>query len=412
MSLSFHRARAAFEFPRAALAGLLCAALARGVFAADISYQPVVTIGTSANTNVELTSTQPVFAEGYAIDASTLVGASTPRSDLTVLPRLLYQYYPTQKDLDRVEGLLSMSTRYSWQRDRFTMEGFFDHRDDLNVEQPTAEYNPVTPGIGNTAPGTGHIGLGITRNFLILDPTFTHLITPLSSIGVAAEYQRMSYSPSDQSAHIDFNYYLGRVFYVWNLTPRLDATVGAFGSQYEAGSIDSHTTSGGAMFRTSYNWSEVLHSALSLQYQDSKLVETSPKTLSQNSRPWAAEITTVYESTISAYRLDVGRSIGPSAAGGLYTSDQVRGQYDRDLSRRLHFTGAVRLIHDRTIAGLNGNAGRDYTNAMVRLQWHLSPTLFIAGSYTNVWEKYRGETSGADGNVVTLQFGYKGLPRQ
>jgi hypothetical protein len=411
MSLSFRKTGARFAIRIGAWTGaagtLFCGQIAS---AADVYYQPVVSVATNANSNIDLTSSQPTFAEGYLADASTLIGVATPRSEMTLLPRLTYQYYPTQKELDRLEAFLAGTGSYSWQRDRFTTDVFFDHRDDLNSQQPSADYNPVTPGIGNTNPGTGRIIIGSTRNFLIVDPTFTHQLTPRSNMGVAAEYQRMSYSQSDTSGHIDFNYYLGRVFYGWNLTPRMDASISAFGSQYVAGSIDSHSTSGGAILKTSYNWSPALHSSLSLQYQETSLKETSPRTLSDSSHPWGAEVSTVYVGTTSTYRADVGRTIGPSAAGGLFESDQIRGQYDRDFTRRLHFTGALRFFHDKTISGISGSA-RSYTNALLRLQYMLSARMFVAGSYSNRWEKYTG-SPGADGNVVSLQFGYRGLPRQ
>ena len=70
-----------------------------------------------------------------------------------------------------------------------------------SLGQPGAVVNPVNPDLGNTSPTTGTVLVGTTRNYLILDPTFTHLLTPLSSIGVATEYQRMDWSPANTSGH-------------------------------------------------------------------------------------------------------------------------------------------------------------------------------------------------------------------
>jgi hypothetical protein len=140
--------------------------------------------------------------------------------------------------------------------------------------------------------------------------------------------------------------------------------------------------------------------------------ETTPRTFSQTANTWSANLSTVYTGPASSYRATIGRTIAPSAAGGLFATDQVRGQYDRDFTQRLHFTGAVRYFRDRTIAGVGGNDTRDYLTTLVRAQWMVTRRLFIGGAYTYVRQKYRVDPSGADANIVQLDFGYKGLGRQ
>lgn len=386
--------------------------LAPAAFGAEIYYQPLVQLSTAYNTNVELDPLHKTGAEGYFADASTIVGIATPDSETTLQPRVLYNYYPSVKDLDRLEGFLNLNSRYSWQRDRFNITGFFDHRDDTNAEQPGAQVNPVTPDIGNTTPTTGRVQTGTTRNWLILDPTFTHLITPLKSIGVAAEYQRLTFSPEDTTGHIPFNYYLGRAFYSWTQNARTDYTVSAFGSRYVAGTIDSRSTSEGVNGTMKYNWTQTLHSELSGTYERSKFEETSPNTFNQTSNSWAAEASTIYTGPIASYRVSIGRSIVPSAAGGLYATDQLRGQYDSDFTERLHFTGAVRYFRDRTIAGFRGNDTRDYLTSYVNLKWMMTRTVFLAGSYSYTRQKYRADPASADANRVSFTVGYAGLGRQ
>ncbi len=380
--------------------------------AADVYYQPIVSVSTSANTNVDLDPQVRKFAEGYFADAATLIGIATPTSETTLMPRLLYNYYPTQTALNRLEGFLSLNSRYSWRRDRLNITGFYDHRDDFNAEQPSADFNPVTPGVGGTTPTTGHIAFGTTRNYVVLDPTYSHLITPLSSIGIAAEYQRLSYSPSDTTAHVDYNYYRARAFYAWTISPRADAAIGGFGSKYVASNIDSQSTSGGAQFDLGYNWTQTIHSDLSVLAQQTKIDETSPRFVSATSHPWGATLSTIYTGQTASYRVVVGRTIVPSAAGGLYRTDQIRGQYDRDFTERLHLTGAVRYFRNRTFVGVQGDDTRDYATTTLKLQWMMTRTLFISGSYAFIWQKYRIDPSGADTNIVSLQFGYRGLGRQ
>ena len=380
--------------------------------AAEFYYQPIASLSTSYNTNVLLEPGPKRSAEGYFADASTVLGIATPVSDTTLVPRILYNYYPSQTGLDRLEGFVSLNTRYSWQRDKFTMIGYFDHRDDLNAEQPGAQYNAVTPGIGNTTPATGHINVGITRNYVDLLPSFSHYITPLNQVGVSAEYQRLSYSPSDTTSHVDYNYYLGRGFYSYTFTPRLDGTLSAFGSRYVASNIDSTSTSEGGSAQLAYNWTQVWNTTVVASYQRTRLLETNPHQYDSNSGPWAATMTTTYTGQVDSFRVDGGRTIAPSSAGGLYRTDQIRAQYTRNITQRLSFIGALRYFKDGTITGVSATNARYYLTSNINVQYMLTPTFFVQGTYSYVWQKYQVDPSGANANVVGITFGYRGLQRQ
>jgi hypothetical protein len=395
---------------RAAAATVATLTVGATAGAAEFYYQPIVSLSSAYNSNLDLETVPKRSAVGYFADAATNIGFATPQSDTFLQPRLQYNYYPTATDRDRLEGFLNLNSRYSWQRDRFNMSGYFDHRDDANAEQPSAATNAVNPGLGDTTATTGQVRVGTTRNYLILDPTFTHLLSPLSSIGLATEYQRMDYSPSDTGGHANFNYYQGRVFYARTINLRTDFSIGAFGSHYQSPNFSSHSNSGGVQLGGSYNWTQVLHSDLTVQWQRTKLDE--PGVFNVTSNPWAATFTTVYKEQISTYRFTIGRTIYPSSAGGLYTTDQVRGQYDRDLTARLSFGGAMLFFRDRGTTGVLGNNVRNYATGSVKLQYMLSPTFFVAGNYNYIYQKYRLNPNSNDANIVSIAFGYRGLERQ
>jgi hypothetical protein len=406
------RERGVIRAGRLAVTAVVATMAGTSVGAAEIYYQPVVTLSSVYNTNVDLETTNGQGAEGYFADAATTVGIATQRSETTLQPRLLYNYYPSVARRNRLEAFLNGNTSYTWQRDRFNLVGFFDHRDDVNAEQPGAQVDTINPGVDPTTGTTGRTQLGVIRNYLLLRPTYSHLITPLSSIGFAGEYQGMRYSPSDQSSHLDFDYYRGRLFYAKTIDLRTDIAVGVFGDRYRSLSIDSHSTSGGVQLDGGYNWTETIRSSLTLQYQRTQFDETDPKVLRQTSNPWAAVFGTVYKGQTSSYTFSLGRTIYPGSSGGLYTTDQVRGQYDRDFTQRLHFTGAVRFFRDRTTVGVLNSNTRNYLTGTLRAQYMLSRQLFVAGGYTYINQKYHTDINSAEANVFMLSFGYTGLQRQ
>jgi len=398
-----------------AAAAMAAVSVAMPAGAAQIYYQPLVQLSTSYNTNLDLSQPdEKRSGEGYYADASTIIGIATPTTDTTLQPRLLYNYYPSASDRNRLEAFLNGNGRYNWQRDHFNWYGIFDHRDDVNAEQPSAaDDNPVNPGTGNQTPTTGRARAGTTRDFLIVDPTYTHSISPRSGLGVAGEYQFMGYSESDAN-HVGYDFYQGKLFFTHQIDLRTDFSVGVLGNHYVARFGDQHSNSGGVYGNIGYNWSQVLHSNLSAQVQQTDFKEVKDTgTTSTKSHPWGAILSTVYDAgAVTKYSFYLGRSIYPSSAGGLYQSDQARGQYDHDFTQRFHFTGALRFFRDRNVSGVVNDNYRNYGTASVRAQYMLTQRIFVATSYTYIYQKYKFDPQSVDANVFNVSFGYRGLERQ
>jgi hypothetical protein len=313
--------------------------------------------------------------------------------------------------LDRVEGILNGNYQYSFeQRDRMNLIGYYDHRDDVNAEQPGAQDNAINPGVGTTTPSTGQVIKGVVRDYLILQPSYTHLLTPLSNISLGGEYQRLSYNNEDTD-HVPFDYYLGRLAYNWGPTQRLGLGVNAFGARYTAGLIDASSNTGGIGGNVRYAWTPALSGSVTASYQRTDVKEPS-RDFTQTSNEWAAQAAVTYAGQITTYRATVGRVIVPGAAGGLFATDQVQGQIDRDLTQRLHLMAAVRYFRDRTITGVRGNDTRDYARTDLSLRYMMTRTLFISGAYNFTWQKYVIDPTGASANRIYLSIGYMGLERQ
>ncbi len=379
--------------------------------AAEYYVQPIASVSSAYNTNVELARAPAPrnSAVGYFADAQSIIGIATPTSDTTLIPRLLYNFYPTQKDLDRLEAFLSLNGRYTWQRDRLTLSGYFDRRDDLNAETPSADYNPNSPGTTST---TGRINLGTVRDFADFQPNYAHYLTPLSQIGVAGEYQRAHFSPDDAFGHVNYNYYLGRGYYTYTFSPRLETSFSGFGSRYRATNIDSVSTSGGAGGSATYAWTQTWSTTVNAGLQHTHQVQTAPSQFDGTANPWSATLSTAYTGQVDTYRLDAGRTIAPSSAGGLFRTDQIRAQYTHNFTPRLTALAAVRYFRDGVVTGIFGNNSRNYLTSNLSLQYMLTRTIFVQGMYSYVWQKYHVDPTGASTNIAMVTIGYRGLERQ
>src|SRR5512140_3272640 len=111
MSLS---SRSTLRAAAVVAATVAATSLATAAGAAEVYYQPIVSLTTAYNTNVDLEPTNRQGAEGYFADAATNIGIATQRSETTLQPRLLYNYYPSASQRNRLEGFLNLNSRYSW----------------------------------------------------------------------------------------------------------------------------------------------------------------------------------------------------------------------------------------------------------------------------------------------------------
>jgi len=75
-------------------------------------------------------------------------------------------------------------------------------------------------------------------------------------------------------------------------------------------------------------------------------------------------------------------------------------------------TGALRVFRDRLVASELDNNYRNYDTGNVRVQYMLTRQIFVATSYTYVYQKYKLDADSADANVCQVSFGYRGLERQ
>ena len=84
----------------------------------------------------------------------------------------------------------------------------------------------------------------------------------------------------------------------------------------------------------------------------------------------------------------ISRFVTPSGGGGVYVNDQAQLQYNRDLTERLAFTGAVICIKSQSTP-LQHERSRPQLYANRRqVKWMIRPTWFVQGGYQYAWQKY------------------------
>jgi hypothetical protein len=395
-----------------ALGAAVVSAGAAPTFAAEVYYQPQASLTVEGDTNLDMEPGSRTRTEGNVASLATVIGISTPTSDSTIRPRVEYRDYPQDSGDNRFEGYLDFNSTQRWQRSTAAVFGSLEHRDEVNAEFSSALYDPINP-VSPTAPQSGKAIIGATRDSALLVPSYNYKFTPVIGAGVSGIYQHVNYSPNDAFDHVDFNYYLGKAELTWTVTQRSELSFGGFDSKYQATRADIHATASGGTLDLQTSWTPLWSTTLSAVYEHANVTETQPQVLNSTANAWGATASVTYKSQVGQFRLDAGRLITPSSgAGALYVNDQIKTQYDRQLSERFGFTAALIGLRNRGLTGNVAGDDRKYLQTVLEAKWMLTRTWFVQGGYQYGWQKYEVDPDGAANNRVYVRIAYQGLGPQ
>jgi hypothetical protein len=368
-----------------AIAHLLITTVGAGTapaFAAEIYFQPMATLTAENDSNLDLTPQE---------------------SD--------YREYPKESADDRLEASLDFRSDYRGQRSDATMAGSIQHLDEFNAELSSAFFDDINP-VQPTAPQTGQTVVGETRDSVLLFPKYDYRFSPIFGAGASAIYQNVTYHPSGVTELVDFNYFQGKGFVNWDLNQKSEVIFGAYGSKYNATHIDSTATAYGVSVALDSKWTPLLSTEISVVDQRTTVDTSIPTPFSTVVNVWGATVSADYKAQVDEFRLNAGRSITPTGGGGVYVYDQIQFQYNRNLTQRWTFIGAMIGQRYRGITSNVSGDDRNYLQTVIEAKYMLAATWFVQGGYQYQWQKYEINTDGATNNRIYIRFGYQGLGQQ
>lgn len=394
-------------------AGVFALALLGGAAAhsAEVFVQPTGYVGAESNSNLDLTPGGQPEVNGYLANFASLIGIATPNSSTTIKPRLEYRNYADDAGDNRLEEYLDFNSYYKAERSTANISGTLDHRDEATAELNQATYDDVNPN-QPTAPQTGHIVNGATRDSAYVLPSYTYSLTPRLAAGVEGLYQKVNYSPNDDSRYVDFNYYQGKAFLVWTLNQTSDLKFGGYGNKYDATRFDSKATAQGGSVELNTTWTPLFSTRASVVLQRSDIDSGIPPVFNGTVTTWGGDLNASYKAVTQQFRADLSRLITPSGGGSVYVNNQLQFEYDRMLTQRLSLTAAALLLRTRGVTAEVSDNGRNYVRTLIEAKWMMTRTWFIQGGYQYTSQKYEVNPDGAANNRLYLRFGYQGLNRQ
>ena len=391
----------------------LAAASVGTALAADTYVQPQMELRAESNSNFNLVpgggSDSNVY--GYIADIQVLIGIATPRSDTSMRPRVRFQEYPDRDDLEQFEAFFDLRSLYRWERSQLRTLGRYSRQDSYSAELPGGEFDPLDPD-DPANPDSGVIVIGETRERYRVEPEFTFELTERTRAGVAADYQAVRYESDAVSNHVDYDYFGGNAFVSWALGPRSDFSVGTYANRYEATDDSTETDAYGGTLGYQFRLSEVAGFGVNISYEKDDTTDFVPVTVEESTSGWGATVSAVRSGEASAWRLTAGRTFIATGAGGKAESDQLRLQYDRDLTQRLEFRGVGRYESRNSISTRGQGNDRDYARADLSFRWMMAPTWYLQWGYSYIWQDRESAAGTGKNNKFFISVGYKGLERR
>lgn len=412
MSSSFlDRSSRAIRLTGASLAVAACCAQAAA--AANTYFIPTVTVGGEYDTNRALVTTgDEKGLTGYSGTAEALWGGSTPRSDTQVRPRIRYQAFPSDTRLNQTEGSLDFKTNYLTPRTEFNLLANYNQLDLFNAEFVDVGFDPFNP---NPPVDAGQAVSSEQRKTAEVNPTYLYRWNERMGIGTELDYQSVRYTADVPVTNKqDFDNWQAKLYLQRRVNPKNTIEMGGYVGRFQTKSgVDTTDSVVGAAFDLKHDFTPRNQMELSLTVERNKINIHDPNVNvpEENTTDVGAEISAVHHFEISDLRVVLGRDISPTGEGGRATLDQVRLQYDRELSERLTFTGLVSAYSQRALANqvLNLDNRRDVGTGALQLQWMMTPTWFIRGGYDYNYQKRTQIPGSAGNNRVFLLFGYQAL---
>jgi hypothetical protein len=416
MSLSFPEHLGQASMPRALLSGLALAGImvAAPTQAAQTHLQPSLEASVEQNTNRNLAINPADEADitGYIVDAQLLWSYVTPQTETQVRPRVRFQNYPDDKEIQSSEQFLDFNTRHrATERSTLELVGRYSRQDSFNSELGEAGFDDLDPD-DPTEGGEGVDTLSSqTRTRAQLRPGFTHEFSEVTGFFVGSILETVRFD-SDTQDRTEFDYLELRTLVTRQLSPLTQLAIGPVASRYETRDDVNQTDSYGLELNLDHRWSDVTRvgGGVFVRSTDVELTEGGT-TESDSTTDVGFDFNVLRRTETGRVRFRAGRTLRPSTTGNLVIRDELRLQYDHDFSERLSMTTAVRASTEETQGTSLSNRDRDYARAELGLTWMLTPTMFVRGAYQYTWREIAEDDTSAKNHAAIVSFGYRGLAR-
>jgi len=384
---------------------LTCLFLPADVSAQDWRFEPIVSVGGEFDDNatLDIRTDEEVSLEGFLADLRADIYYDSPKSTLSLKPRVLLRNYSDQPEFDSDDVFVRADYRFQGISNQFGFWANYDRESVRTAERTDSDLEIEDPDeIPDDDSGrTLRIG---TREIGRLAPYWRYNLSEKTAIGadlsyVEARYEEVFGNLLNDYTDIRANLNFRRKFS--NVTTGL---ITLTGRSYELKETSSETTGTGALVGLEHRLSEKtwISGMVGLEDIDQEQGQLDPEivgfaTLRQNLKTIRM---------FATYR----RSISPSGLGRLSKRDSVNLNFRRRLTERIVAGLGVRAYQSKGTTEAAEIDDRTYVQLQASFLWYLTTAFAIETSYRYTVVD-RSETFGERSNSNRLNLWFTYQPR-
>ena len=324
--------------------------------AAETYFIPRITTSAEWDSNREMIADPNLSSTStsYRAEIGARIGRVTPRSDMEVRPRIVAQEYPDRSGVDPVTGYLDLWTIFRTLKGEYSLLGRFSRVDTLTAEYGQAGFDPFNPGTPDIQ-DSGVIFVRNTRTAMQVRPDFRYDLSERNALEAQLRFEKVSYSVNVPGSNVGYDNWRAGFGFRRQLVEKTYLGIGPYAARFESDDGANKTDSYGVAIDLGHRWSETSDTRITLSTEHNNATEFQPVRVEQSTNNWGLEIYGHRRNRVGGVTYRIGRLLEPTSLGDRRTIDLIQVQYNRPLSARTYFSGAVRLSRERQLGSATGN---------------------------------------------------------
>ncbi|MBA3562409.1 MAG: hypothetical protein H0W33_00065 [Gammaproteobacteria bacterium] len=398
-------------------------------FAADGYFLPQASAESIYNDNWRLQpdNREQVDALGAFFDISATLGLRSPRSDISVTPRLRSSFFTDSEDDDRLSSddqFLDVAAYRETEQARWAFTGGYSDESVLSSELSDINVDDPTDDVGDT----GRLDVRNERQRITARPSWTYIYSEQTQFGLGYRFVDVSFDDQLVTRQVDYTDHQVDANLTRQLTERTLLTTQLFASRFEADQVNNETDSVGVNFELSRRMTERVRGSLNLGAQrvDAEFVDpVTGATMSESNTNLLFGAGLRGEVTeITSWIAELSRRVNPNGTGFVVQTDQLLLSIDHAFSQRLRGNIGARAFRNEAIDdnATNQFIERDYARLEGGLEWSLTETWSLFGRYSYTRQEFErplddmggmvppGEEATA--NAISIGIAYRGRLRR
>jgi len=365
-----------------------------GLYAADWTTNTVASLKQEHNDNRRLTTAEHESVSGRKLDLSANIIAESTFFETDFKPRVTFERYPGDDELNSNNQYLDLSTAYLTESSRWTLGGNYTRDHTL-----TSEFRE-----------TDFVESQRRRVKWNIDPQWLHEFSDWTTFNLNLGTSSVTYEDAESLGLVDYDVKSTQAVISHSLDEGVTINTTLYGSRLEAPAAGNKTDTLGLSVGVDYEDQETFNWGLQLgaqqiEYEQDLFIGV----LKENKSGYTVDFHLKKYFEFTNWRLNLDRTVLPSGVGRLILQNKIVIRNTYEFAQNLRSNISITALTNKEIQQGATSQNRDYYNSVVSLRWHFVPNWSLNSAYIYQKNKYETSFESATSNVLQLTIFYTGL---